>query len=109
MLGSEDSEENKRARKYVLQPMGVSANSRTVWLMTSSGSEVMSVERMNHCLPAVEKVRITTSERGTRIAALILQTFGHQNLGDAILLIQKLLLIHFVQQAGLSIPARDRL
>lgn len=42
-------------RKDILQPIGVSPNSRTVWLIISSGSEVMSVERINHCLPAVEE------------------------------------------------------
>ena len=36
----------------VLQPTGVSANSRTVWLMMSSGKEEINAERMNHCLPA---------------------------------------------------------
>ena len=35
--------------------MGVPANSRTVWFIISSGSEVMSVERMNHCLPAAKE------------------------------------------------------
>jgi len=50
--------------KDALQPIGVSPNSRTVWLIISSGSEVMSVERMNHCLPAVEEIRTTTLDWG---------------------------------------------
>jgi len=51
-----------RVMKDVLQPIGVLPNSRTVWLIISSGSEVISVERMNHCLPAVGKIRTTTLE-----------------------------------------------
>ena len=40
---------------------------------------------------------------------VVLQTSRPQNLGDAILLVQKRLLVHLVQQTGLAIPARDRL
>jgi len=92
----------------VLQPIGVLANSRTVRLIISSGSEVMSVERMNHCLPAVGGVQGITLEPECADDIFIL-TFCPQNLGDAILLVQECLLIHFVQQAAFTIPARDRL
>jgi len=44
-----------------LQPMGVSANCITVWLIMSSGREVISVDRMNHCLPAKFKTLSETS------------------------------------------------
>jgi len=51
-----DSKMLERVRKDILQPIGVSPNSRTVWLIISSGSEVISVEWMNHCLPAVKEI-----------------------------------------------------
>ena len=40
----------------LLQPIGVSANWSTVLWMTSSGSEWMSDERRNHCLPAAHQI-----------------------------------------------------
>jgi hypothetical protein len=43
------------------------------------------------------------------MAVMIIQTFRPQNLGDAILLVQKRLLVHLVQQTTLAIPAGDRL
>ena len=52
----------ERVMKDALQPIGVFPNSRTVWLIISSGSEVMSVERMNHCLPAVGEIQKTILE-----------------------------------------------
>ena len=51
-----DSKMLEWVRKDILQPIGVSPNSRTVWLIISSGSEVMSVGWMNHCLPAVKEI-----------------------------------------------------
>ena len=51
-----DSKMLEWVRKDILQPIGVSPNSRTVWLIISSGSEVISVEWMNHCLPAVKEI-----------------------------------------------------
>ena len=44
-----------------------------------------------------------------RMAVTILQTSRPQNLGDAILLVQKRFLVHFVQQTALPVPARDRM
>ncbi len=41
-------------RVYVLHPIGVSAKAMTVFVMSSSGSDVMSEDRMNHCRPASE-------------------------------------------------------
>ena len=93
----------------ILQPIGVSANSRTVLLIISSGSEVMRVERMNHCLPAVGGVQGITSESWSPNGDNFIRTFCPQDLGDAILLVQECLLVHLVQQAAFTIPARNRL
>lgn len=64
---------------------------------------------MNHCLPAIEEIWTAALDCNARMAMMVLQTSRPQNLGDTVLLVQECLLVHLVQQAGLAIPARDRL
>ena len=97
--------------------MGVSAKSRTVFVMSSSGRDVTSEERRNHWRPAA---------RGRRGRRRVSQhpchdggegregkeggrTFASEDLCDAVLLVQETLLIDLVQKTALAVPARDRL
>jgi hypothetical protein len=71
--------------------------------MISSGSEVIRAERMNHCLPAIELVKLK-KERRCNIA----RTFSTENLGDAVLLVKETFLVHFIEQAALAVPRGER-
>lgn len=59
----------------------------------------MSVERMNHCLPAVKREEEAAQHQnsGEKRVLMIILTFRSQNLGNAILLVQKRFLIDLVQ------------
>lgn len=87
--------------------MGVSANSSTVLLITSSGSDEMSAERMNHCLPAAPPHTPFSHPPAHDIRSRA-RTLRAQHLRDALLLVYEALLIHLVQQALLAAPRRDR-
>lgn len=62
----------------------------------------MRAERINHCLPAVEMLRV--NGRGYSVA----RTFPTENLRDAVLLVEETLLVHLIKQAAFAVPRGER-